>query len=299
MGAFEYTSRPRGGAVYYRVCCGWRRRCCLETETLFINNVGHGALTLWEMGTTESWMDVMAALTDSAGGFPGITPLPNIDPLSPTIFCMLHIFFGSFIFMNVIVSKVINNYMKVKNDNNRKSMFITKEQKEWKATRMMIMKLKPRVRSEGSQNPFRKAMFDLQAHEYFELFITTCIVLNIFSMMINFLEYEKIECFLASMFWVNVVFTVIFFLEAGIKMTGLGPRWYFLDSWNILDFTVVTLSLGIMGLDIQTQEYLCGEKNNSGLSFIRIFRVHYRKLTISFEHVCSGLSYCKKRKQSF
>ena len=80
------------------------------------------------MSTTEGWLDVMAALTDSASGYPGVTPLPNLNPFWPCMYCMCHIFFGSFIFMNVIVSKVINNYMKVKNESNGASIFITKEQ---------------------------------------------------------------------------------------------------------------------------------------------------------------------------
>ena len=253
------------------------------------NNIFTGGLTLWEMGTTEGWMDVMAALIDSPGSFPGVTPLPNMNPVWPTIFCMCHIFFGSFIFMNVIVSKVINNYMKVKNENNGTSMFITKEQKEWKSTRLMIMKLKPRQRSEGPENQFRKYMFDLCQHAYFDLFITICIGLNIFCMMINSLEYEAIECFTATMFWVNVVFTIVFWCEMIVKMIGLGLRWYFLDSWNILDFVVVIFSVIILAMDIQTQEYRCGDKSNSDFSVLRVFRVRVSPHTKVFHPICTSL----------
>ena len=75
------------------------------------------------------------------------------------------------------------------------------------------------------------------------------------------------------MFWINVIFTVIFLVEAVIKITGLGPRWYFLDSWNILDFVVVNLALIILAMDIQTKEYLCEENVYGGISVLRIFRV--------------------------
>jgi hypothetical protein len=236
------------------------------------NNYFAGFLTLWEMATTEGWLDVMAGLTDSSS-FPGVTPLPNLNPFLPTLFCMVQIFFGSFIFMNVIISKVINNYTKVRMANNGETLFITKEQKEWKSTRMLIMKLKPRVRVEGPKNKIRRFMFELSLHYRFEMLITMCIVLNILSMMVDSLEYEALECFTATLFWINVVFTLIFLTEAGIKLTGLGPRWYFLDSWNILDFIVVIFSIIIVVLDIQSQEYLCQAQVGEGFSAIRVLRV--------------------------
>jgi hypothetical protein len=137
----------------------------------------------------------------------------------------------------------------------------------------LIMKLKPRVRVEGPKNTIRRFMFELSLHSRFEMLITTCIVLNILSMMVNSLEYEALECFAATLFWINVVFTLIFLTEAAIKITGLGPRWYFLDSWNILDFIVVIFSIIIVALDIQSQEYLCQAKVGEGFSAIRVLRV--------------------------
>ena len=231
-------------------------------------------LTLWEMSTTEGWMDVMAALSDSPIAFPGVTPIPNLNPFWPTMYSVVHIFFGSFIFMNVIVSKVINNYMKVKTENSGESMFMTAEQKEWKQTRLMISKLSPMQRVQGPENPLRRRLFDLCNEPNFDSFITVCILLNILTMMFNSLEYEEIECFLASMFWVNVVFTVIFFSEMIIKMAGLGVRWYFVDAWNKLDFAIVLCSLVILALDILAKEYDCSPPDTalSQLGFLRIFR---------------------------
>ena len=257
-----------------------------KSKPYSFNNFFAGFLTLWEMATTEGWLDVMAALTDAPSNFPGVTPLPNLNPFLPTLFCMVHIFFGSFIFMNVIVSKVINNYTAVRNSHNGVSMFITKEQKEWKATRMMIMKLKPRVRVEGPKNKTRRFMWELSLDSTskgskFDKFITTCIVLNILSMMVNSLEFEVVECFTANLFWINVVFTVIFLAEAAIKMTGLGPRWYFLDSWNILDFIVVVFSIVILAMDIHYETYSCEEKDGEAFGALRIFRVSATSLSHS------------------
>jgi hypothetical protein len=243
-----------------------------KSKPYSFDNFPTGFLTLWEMSTTEGWLDVMAALTDSAGGYPGVTPIPNLNPFWPTLYCLTHIFFGSFVFMNVIVSKVINNYTKVKIENNGSPIFITQEQKEWKSTEMIITSLKPRVRKEGPKSPLRRAMFDLIAHPKFDAFITACILLNIISMMVNSLEFEKIECFLGALFWVNLSFTLIFFSEMIIKMIGLGPRWYFIDAWNRLDFVVVLFSLIILGISIDSGEYKCEQYEDSGVGYLRVFR---------------------------
>ena len=119
-------------------------------------------------------------------------------------------------------------------------------------------------------------MFHLCEHAYFDNFITMCILLNIFSMMLNSLEYEAIDCFAANMFWINLVFTAIFLLEMIIKLIGLGPRWYFVDSWNILDFTIVIFSIVIVAADVQAREYQCGDKIESTLSFLRVVRVCHK-----------------------
>lgn len=37
----------------------------------------------------------------------------------------------------------------------------------------------------------------------------------------------------------------IYIAEAGIKIAGLGPLNYFRDNWNVLDFSLVVISLSI------------------------------------------------------
>ena len=45
----------------------------------------------------------------------------------------------------------------------------------------------------------------------------------------------------------NYIFMIIFTLEALIKLVAL-KRGYFSDSWNIFDFTIVALTLIMLGL---------------------------------------------------
>ena len=77
---------------------------------------------------------------------------------------------------------------------------------------------------------------------------------------------------MGALFWVNLSFTLIFFSEMIIKMIGLGPRWYFIDAWNRLDFVVVLFSLIILGISIDSGEYKCEQYEDSGVGYLRVFR---------------------------
>ncbi|KAJ1469860.1 Ion transport domain-containing protein, partial [Baffinella frigidus] len=59
-------------------------------------------------------------------------------------------------------------------------------------------------------------------------------------------------------------------MESAIKITGLGWRWYFYDRWNMFDFIVVVLSIGITIVDVINRVYDCSPKDpsNSNALFV-------------------------------
>ncbi len=113
------------------------------------NNYPRALLTLFEMATTEGWMEVMASCADSVG--PGITPIPNFRPWM-SIYCATHIIIGAFVLLNLIVGSVINNYNKIKSMNDGITPFMTPEQQEWKETQRIMADLKPKRRQNGPSN---------------------------------------------------------------------------------------------------------------------------------------------------
>jgi len=66
-----------------------------------------------------------------------------------------------------------------------------------------------------------------------------------------------VKCWDAGMFWVNCLFTLVFISECTLKLLALGPRWYFLNWWNLFDFIVVALSIVTLAFDLLTLEYQC------------------------------------------
>lgn len=70
----------------------------------------------------------------------------------------------------------------------------------------------------------------------FEIFITICILLNT---VIMALKYHKMSSeFEKSLNYLNYFFSLIFNLEAAIKILGCGIS-YFKNSWNQFDFLIV------------------------------------------------------------
>ena len=78
------------------------------------DNLAQALSTLFQMSTTEGWMDVMFAAVDVVA--PGITPIPNVNPWF-AVYCVLHIILGAFVLLNLIVAEVIKNYVRIKGAN--------------------------------------------------------------------------------------------------------------------------------------------------------------------------------------
>ena len=78
------------------------------------DNLAEALSTLFQMSTTEGWMDVMSAAVDVVDV--GVTPIPNQNPWF-SLYCVVHIILGAFILLNLIVAEVIKNYIRIKSMN--------------------------------------------------------------------------------------------------------------------------------------------------------------------------------------
>lgn len=65
----------------------------------------------------------------------------------------------------------------------------------------------------------------------------------------------------------NILFTVIFAVEAAAKMIALGVKEYFMDRWCSFDFFVAALSLVQIAIDVWTSSDI------PAVNLLRVFRV--------------------------
>lgn len=79
----------------------------------------------------------------------------------------------------------------------------------------------------------------------FSYFITAIIVINI--VVLATTVYDESVTFTSIKEKCNYAFTVIFFFEAVINVTGLGWRKYWHNSWNKFDFFLVAMAIVDIG----------------------------------------------------
>lgn len=249
-----------------------------QDSNFTFNNVFMAILCLFEMSTTEGWLHVMAGFVDAPAldAGKGLTPLPNQSPYF-AFFCFIHIMIGSFVLLNLLVGTIITNYITIKNREDGVTSVMTDEQIEWAETRKLIMDLKPRKRRNAPDSPVRLYFFNIANSNWFDFFITLCILANFVCMLTK--QHDDGCEVVANMVWINFAFSMVFNLEAIIKLIGLGPRWYFQDDWNKADLAIVFLSLGTNIVDFATNQHICtgnlDDTANSvpGLSVLRAFRL--------------------------
>ena len=187
---------------------------------------GISLLTLFEVATLEMYLEIVYNCQDITTF--NQAPSPHNSDVNMWFF-VVHILFGSFLFMNLFVSVIIDNFQEVK-DRLTNSAFLTSGQKQWiKAMKQAIMTSvvvddKP---PEGwSQSQIRAWEFVQQ--EKFEMCIMCIIGVNTLMMMCEFPGQSEELTLFFNVF--NYLFSAIFIAEAVLKIYGLGVERYFADS---------------------------------------------------------------------
>lgn len=83
-------------------------------------------------------------------------------------------------------------------------------------------------------------------------------------------HYHQGEGETEAQFWLNVIFTGIFLIEAIIKLIGLGYN-YFKSNWNVFDFVITIASVIDVLLD-----FLASDGLPIDPTFLRVLRVCFR-----------------------
>jgi Ion transport protein len=123
----------------------------------------------------------------------------------------------------------------------------------------------------------------------FDAFIMGVIILNVGCLAVTHVNMPM--WLVAALFWLNVVFTTTFVVEAAVKIIALGFKGYFTDRCCTFDFAVAALSVVQIAIDVWTVSDI------PAINLLRVFRVtrifrlipKVRVCTIWDSHVkCSG-----------
>jgi hypothetical protein len=218
-------------------------------------------VALFELSTTVGWAILMYKSAASKGI--DLTP----EPLSNSyimFFFLIFIIVGSFFMINLFVGVVISTFNREK-EKLGKNFMLTKGQKAWKEQKMMLIKAKPLIKTRYPENRCRQIFFKLAKNKHFDNIILAAIILNTIILAIKWYGQPQIIDDIATN--INLVFAVIFTVEAAVKLIAFGSR-YFKDSWNNFDLVIVIMT--IVGLILGSVSDI---KLGSQTTIVRSFRI--------------------------
>lgn len=245
-----------------------------EPEYTWVNskitfdNVLHAFMALFQVGTFEGWMEVMADSVDARG----IDLQPKYEnAFYAYYFYVAFIIVGSFFALNLFIGVIIDNFSKLKTKyaNEARGVFMSETQQRYVDMLQNMIRRKPQKHTLPPANRFRRACFNLANKEWLEVAIMIAIGLNMITFM--FEHYDMSQTWITLQIAINIVFTIIYTLEAAIKICGWG-KVYFHSGWNWFDFTIVTVSWVGIALDFLLVEGGL-DFNPSILRVLRVLRV--------------------------
>ena len=234
----------------------WRNR-----ETNF-DDIGHALLALFEMATLEMWLDVMYDGMDATEKH--YQPLENFNPYIG-IFFIFFIIVGGLFVLNLFVGVTIDKFNEMREEQDGSSVFMTKEQENWKRIQKLLMNIKPRQTTKPPRNQSLAAIHAIVSRESFDVFIIVMILLN--AAFLAMYHEDMSYNWELTLRVANYFFTSVFTVEAALKLLAYSVPGYFMDSWNVFDFFTVAVSwIGIV-LDSVSGSQI------PAVSVFRVFRV--------------------------
>ena len=242
------------GPVTSRMVCEWLGYEWAPLTDQSFNNVFPSLASLYELSTTEGWIDVMWYAADARGL--DMEPVRDCNKYA-VLFFILFIMVGTFFAMNLFIGIICDTFAEKRSEGDGTSLFVTEEQKQWQAIQKIILKLKPFLRKREPKNPCRRCCFVIADSAWFEHFIMSLIVLNTLVLCIGY--YGQPHVYAVTLDSINYALFGVFALEAIIKLLGFGGQYFstsrgggrdcarYLDAWNVFDLCIVIgTSIGIL-----------------------------------------------------
>lgn len=253
-----------------------------ETETnqhirynVYMNfdQIGSGMLTLFAASTTEGWVGTLLNTIDAVGE--DETMRRDNQPAAG-VFLVLFMVLVAFFLLNLFIGFVIVTYQDAA-DEAFKGCVLDKGDREC-VSYVLRSKIPNLFAPKPGAGKYRVWCYNFTSTDInpkFDFVIMGVIALNLVALMLRHNdgngEYGMSEDWVLTLFILNVIFTVIFIVEATLKIIGFTARGYFYDPWNRFDFIIVVGSI----VDVVCEALIISGNNSAnipGLTFLRLFR---------------------------
>ncbi|XP_067231804.1 voltage-dependent T-type calcium channel subunit alpha-1H-like [Chanodichthys erythropterus] len=226
------------------------------------DNLGQALMSLFVLSCKDGWVNIMYDGLDAVGV--NQQPVRNHNPWMLLYFISFLLIISLFV-LNLFVGVLVENFHKCCQDQEEEEARMREEKRQ---------KLLEKKRRKAQQRPYyadyspaRLYIHTLCTNHYLDLFITGIICINVVTMSIE--HFNQPLYLEEALKYCNYVFTVIFTIEALLKLVAFGFRRFFKDRWNQLDLAIVLLS--IMGITLEEMKMTAALPINP--TIIRIMRV--------------------------
>lgn len=207
------------------------------------DNIANAMLTLFEISTTEGWVDVMYVAADSMPFYE--QPQRDAEQGSAAIIFCFYIFFTYLFLVNLSVGLIVDNFIQLKQrggDGN--GVMLTPAQQKWVNSRKALYNRKELFNLSNLHllSKCRRWVYHLVSGKAFDLFITLVIVLNVVCLALKvFPSHMQGWPLIFRNHWnevlevCNIVSGSIFLVEFLLKLYALQFH-YWKDAMNVFDF---------------------------------------------------------------
>jgi len=233
------------------------------------DNTLNGFMALFLVGTYEGFEGVIMDSVDSVG----IDKQPIFENrFYAFYFYVLFILLGAFFALNLVVTAVIDAFQAQKAiaDTKKKTEGIpfSEKQERLMLVTMAILQKRPTKMVNPPTDGLRAVAYRIAESTWFQWGVMVLIILNTITYTIKW--YGMDESISQTVYYLNVAFTVLYLIEAIIKLYGLRIH-YFADNWNVFDFAIVIISLINLFIDIGTGSE--GESSNGVTAIFSALRI--------------------------
>uniref|UniRef100_A0A8D0GI26 Calcium voltage-gated channel subunit alpha1 H n=1 Tax=Sphenodon punctatus TaxID=8508 RepID=A0A8D0GI26_SPHPU len=260
-GKFYYCEGPDTKNVTSKVDCANARYKWIRRKYNF-DNLGQALMSLFVLSSKDGWVNIMYDGLDAVGI--DQQPVQNHNPWM-LLYFISFLLIVSFFVLNMFVGVVVENFHKCRQHQEAEEA----RRREEKRLRRLEKKGRKAQRRPyyADYSPARRYIHTLCTSHYLDLFITFIIGVNVITMSME--HYNQPKSLDEALKYCNYVFTIVFVVEAVLKLVAFGFRRFFKDRWNQLDLAIVLLS--IMGITLEEIEMNAALPINP--TIIRIMRV--------------------------
>ncbi|CAJ1052610.1 voltage-dependent T-type calcium channel subunit alpha-1H-like [Xyrichtys novacula] len=226
------------------------------------DNLGQALMSLFVLSCKDGWVSIMYDGLDAVGV--DQQPIRNNNPWM-LLFFISFLLIVSFFVLNMFVGVVVENFHKCRQQQEEEEARLREEKRQRR-----LEKRRRRAQEKpyyADYSPLRRSIHTVCTSNYLDLFITIIIFTNLLTMSME--HYNQPQYLEEILKYCNYVFTVVFVIEAILKLIAFGLRRFFKERWNQLDLAIVLLS--IMGITLEEIDLNASLPINP--TIIRIMRV--------------------------